>query len=107
MKLTSTGCLNKIQLCDLSFTCRWLSGLWSSGTCWIHLHPEERVSRFLASSVTYQKNYVASHPKRLQASEFVCIEHLTNIFILVYIYIYIKVKQSCYRPGVAQRVPGS
>ena len=26
--------------------------------------------------------------------------------IYIYIYIYIKVKQSRYRPGVAQRVPG-
>ena len=28
------------------------------------------------------------------------------IYIYIYIYIYIKVKQSCNRPGVAQRVPG-
>jgi len=28
-------------------------------------------------------------------------------YIYIYIYIYIKVKHSRYRPGVAQRVPGS
>jgi hypothetical protein len=39
--------------------------------------------------------------------EDVCVIVCVCVCVYIYIYVYIKVKRSRYRPGVAQRVPGS